>query len=201
MTPPEEASLIEDLATEIYTAIAGALEVAVETFKEDIAAIFTKARLFQWLGQFPASLGTIMALILIALLDLVRNFANAIPQGIAQGAIFTVIDRIPVGNSTVVCTQEQAIQGALNLFADSIRATASSSTPIEVTLGLRIKNSGSWLRLIRKVMAGAFDTILAARFVRVLKAALVSLVRLTVTIGAAIVLISMAFYWANAIQN
>jgi len=201
LEPIDEDSFAKQLAAEVYTAIASALEAAAATFKQDVLELFTLKKLLQWVHQFPWSLGTIGAAVVVAGLDFVRNAAAAVPSGMASGLIIAVVSQIPVGDKTRVLTEQQAMKAIAALFADGIRKLSSGSVPIELAVSYRIRNGSAFLKTARTIMGGAFDTVAGAAIVKALRLAVLGLMRVGVSIGGGIALLGLAIFVVNALRT
>lgn len=193
--------LLDEAAAEIYGAIESAWSGALATFKADIAALFTKPKLLQWVLQFPFSLGTIAAAVVVAGLDLVRHATQALPQGLAQGLVRTVVKSVPVGKTTIVLTQRQAIQGAMNLFTDGMAAVGTAETPLEVLIGKRIRSSGAWLKMLKALFGNTLDAFILGKAVKALVSTIIALVRFGVSIGALIGYVGLALYFVQVLTS
>lgn len=194
-------SVLETFASNLVSAFELAWEVVLKDVESNWKALWTKKKLLQWLAQFPYSIATVASTVLVDFLGSLRLGLQTIQQAVFVALIQTILDRIPFGHLTSVCTQRQAIQGAVNLFADAVRSAATANLPIELIVARRIRQSNRFFETLRLFLSGALERVGVARVLSALKSMLLVLFRTTILVGGAIAGLSIALFMANAITT
>lgn len=198
---PTLQGVAEDFAAHVEGAFEEGWNVALADMKANFEAQFTKAKLFQYLAQFPFSLGTIVSVSIVDFLGSIRLGLQTIQGFAATAVVQTVLDFIPLPGGTKVCTQKAAIKGAIELFTDGIRFASGLTTPVEVAIGQRIRKSGKFLKLLKLIFGGLLQVAAQAKIVAALKLMLTSLVRTTLQLGGAAFMILIAFHMQAALRG